>query len=213
MNIQKFIYRFTEKNGREALSHPLLFEDKYIVASNGHIAIRLYSQLNIAASLGYPDWAKRIKDLIDSAKDPNATYHYIAPIELPELLKCTACDGLGYMRPCPNCNGTGFGDEWEIETCALCDGEQWIAAEKNDPNALECETCFGEEVALANPFQWIIINKIAFAQIYIEFLKHLPGAKININNPDYPNYAGRRPHYFQFENGDGVLMPMNSARI
>jgi hypothetical protein len=169
-------------------------------ATNGHILIRVPRLEDVPERDDAPGAVDKMFDIPAPAE-----WFPLAEIALPDVAlttekTCPDCNGTVGEEgaDCPECDGAGTVDfdnrfsDYEVD-CKTCDGEGKIK---------KCETCNSTgkiEVKSLNP---VAVGGAHFQLHYLLLLKELPNCKIG--PAEKP--MGQAP--FQFDGGDGLLMPM-----
>lgn len=165
-------------------------------ATNGHIIVRVPKLPDAEEGSFLNEKAAMMFDAIPDLS---------GMVELPELSDeeaetCRVCGGTGKTEVCPECNGEGaftfstnFND-YECE-CLSCNGQGEVKG-----RGQTCGTCYG--TGKKPEWKRISIGSSGFATCYLRLMRdNLPGVKILPNEPV-------NACYFQFDGGDGFLMPM-----
>lgn len=177
----------------------------FAYATDGHLAIRI--PCGLVSIPGITEEAEKylsgVPGLIDSAKLD--AKHWIKLLKLPEQPLCKKCNGTTKApkeTECPECEGTGEAiaendyHEYEVE-CKTCDGDGEVLGDG------VCKMCRGNGFqSFAKP----VGCDVRGARLNLQLLgkiKDLPGLKIGIHGTD--NLLG---HYFEFDQGDGLIMPL-----
>ena len=172
---------------------------EYSYATNGYILIRVPRLADVPERDDAPS-----TDSLFPYKDP-PEWFALTEIAMPDVAPitektCPDCNGIVGEEgaECPECDGDGIVEfdnrysDYEID-CKTCDGEGKIK---------KCETCNSTgkiEVKSLNP---VAVGGAHFQLHYLLLLKELPNCKIG--PAEKP--MGQAP--FQFDGGDGLLMPM-----
>lgn len=194
MNLEK-IKKFCKREDiRELTLHPWKVGG-FVVATNGHIAIRVAAFGDLL--LVDAEMKKNpIPKCIDDAKAPGLELFSIPA--LPEPHTCEKCNGSGIAHVCEDCDGEGVlikksGNEIDCPACK-CSGQ----VPEGNGDEIECWFCDGRG---EEPYQAIQIGDGHFDRRYLAMIAALPNARIAPNGP-------KDVAYFTFDGGDGALMPM-----
>jgi hypothetical protein len=130
-------------------------------------------------------------------KWPLSEINYIL---IPEVV-CPECNGVGKLSKCPECGGlkivvaSTWHNDYDVE-CATCEGT-------GQPP--KCEMCEGSGKILNDePHN---LGGVLLRKMYLELLKTLPDCVLHESSPNPLS-----PVYFQFNGGDGMMMPMRPPR-
>lgn len=186
------------------------FSDKHhTYATDGHIMVRVARVPECDAPvpeyfvsrLGEGNLSFRHMDIAESEWLP-------IPVIGIAKTRCNDCEGSGYVKDCPECDGKGE-VEWEtpfnsyVRECKTCEGEETIPGQAGDK---VCPNCRGE----GKSYPWnaapLEVGNVLFNVRLLALLADLPGAKIypviwpdESKNPD--------PSLFKFDGGEGFIMP------
>jgi hypothetical protein len=203
--LKQFCYKF----GFNGLNEPFNIGN-YTYATDGALLIRIPKLEEITNELTNPSQLK-ILTAINFLE--NLTFN----IEISQLITieqtCSACNGLGYYKNCPDCDASG-NIEFESDSgiiynvdCTMCDSTGYIDCEEED--AQICENCNGKKVRMIIediPYDNILLNGK-----YLQILKTstLENVKFLSEN-DYKTVCIDNmcpPVPFKFDGGFGILMP------
>lgn len=175
---------------------------EYTYATNGHVILRVPRLPDVPENVVAP------KVVIEG--DPASLFPYAEPPEWfpfdaidlpkPETQPCATCDGKGKNFECPECDGSGEVEysgrkaSWTID-CELCHGGGELD---------ECVDCFG--TGKFTPPKPIPVGGSHFNLEYLIWLKELPGCRVG------PDADPLKQAPFQFDGGDGLLMPMKASQ-
>lgn len=194
------IKKFCSLNdSREFLRRPFR-EGDYIVASNGHIAVRV--AISEALSAIEPCAVEKAKvcfgDVIDKAFRHDMEFHPI-PV-LPPAKQCRQCRGTGKAYKCESCEGNGeFDHDGYDYECKPCGGSGQVKdATGPDDELAVCNCCGG--TGASREWQPVRIGEGYFEAFHLRIIATLTGAKVAPNGPG-------EIAYFTADGCDGVIMP------
>jgi hypothetical protein len=182
-----------------AMKDPFSYGE-HTYATNGHILVRVPRLPDVPEGDFLNEKAAEIFDSI-----PAALSDMVHLPELPELPEeeaesCKICGGTGTVAVCPECNGEGeitFStpySDYEFE-CLSCYGYGEV-----EGKGQTCGACHGTGKKL--DWRRVPLGASGFAVHYLRLMRgNLPNVKILPSEP-------RECCYFQFDGGDGFLMPM-----
>lgn len=205
INLQRFAD--TPDASREHLRQPFLLGD-WVVASNGHICVRMPCAGIEAAPLP-PD--NKLHDTIPKLFDKWLTAGVYQPFPtLDDLTDCSHCNGKGVLRArkCTACVDGNFVHDGHVYDCRSCEGEPveagWIVSDEGT-NLKACAFCGGRGAASATCF----IGAHTFELAYVHWLAKLPGATwlAHPRPSDPEDYRAWPPLAVRFDGGEGLLMP------
>jgi|SRR3990167_8224692 len=195
---------------RKILKNPIKYGD-YIYASDGKIAIRIDNKMSIKEfpdlilNIETPEIVKqvcndsvisKIEDIIDKNKH-GINLNFVYEKKLPEYNECICCKGKGIINKCNECNGTGMvecGECGNEKDCKECDGFGTI-------NERKCNECNGTGKILKNS-ESILTEGLKVKSEYLNIIYE------NFKNVSLYSNGIKKPIYFTFDGGEGILMPL-----
>lgn len=181
----------------------------YTYAARQIVGIRVPRRDDVPENDMAPDFEKLLREAPPMTNP--APLPRFAPSTLPETAACEACAGLGYLRTCSACNGTGedaCGCCGNDVDCSICKG---VGATKIDPanielrradkHAIECEKCDGRG-EVKSLYYCRIAEQMYVQPTVILALAALPGLVIDTRPFD------GNGHRFTCDGGEGLFMPL-----
>ena len=195
---------FCGKDTRRSVMMAACEIDGMAYATDWYVGIRVKSELagNPGSTAEGLKLYEKLPVMFSDAKQ-NAI-HWFQLKGLPPLPKCSKCEGKTkdpQTHECPECGGDGKVDAetdfntYEVE-CKTCDGDGEILG----PGV--CKKCRGYGF---EHFSKPVGCDVFGVRLNLELLhriKDLPGLKIGVHGPELT------AHYFSFDYGDGVIMPL-----
>lgn len=218
IDLQPFCADEDEASYIVALEAPFS-DDNYTYGCDGRIAVRVPKRADVTAT--GPDVAKIFRTTPEGVcvRLPDVD---LGPQPQAHDEDCKSCKGLGYAARCPDCLGQG---ETECNSCGhdceceKCDGNGVLDVPmkddgtpsilKHDGDAIECDDCEGEGKIEVEPqtVRVEVAPGLHFADRLLRKLFLLPNVRMDLRP-----YDGNG-HYFVFDGGDGILMPMRPQTI
>ncbi len=194
MNLEQLIKFCAKDDIRSYLLNPWI-QGEYVVASNGHIAVRVPATDFVSVLEPVTGKVPLVDSLIDKVK---ALELALMPIpELPPTVPCEYCGGSGAAYPCDECDGSGNFDHCGREyACKACDGHG-----QNQIGEGDAEPCWFCDGRGEKPYYAVQVGDGYFDRRYLAIIASLPNVVIAPNGP-------KGTAYFTFDGGDGALMPM-----
>lgn len=169
--------------------------DGWLYATDSRICVR--AKTDEADTIGkFPPTTKLF---IDKWRD--------TPLKLPVMVepkvtKCDDCGGTGFFSTCPRCEGTGSVEcsEGHDHDCGACNG----SGKDKSGKPIQCDSCEDGKI-----YEWPVFDfgVVALGGKYVSImLKH--GCRVFAW--DGKN-AANKPVRFEFDGGEGLLMPVNLA--
>lgn len=201
---------------RPNLSEPWS-DAEYTYACDGTVGVRIPRQPEITRTDG-PDLAKII-----ASTAPSTDMRPMPPIDvaawMPGFTSCKHCVGLGYVKKCSSCSGSGectcncCDNEHE---CGSCDGRghtqvrTWSGGPeigRDHSNATQCNVCNGsgrarKQVELKRVELW---PRMYLSARNVACMQTLPNVMLDCAVTDLS-----LPIRFTFDGGDGVVMTMSA---
>jgi len=175
----------------------LFIIDDFICATDGQIAIRIPRQY---------DWhyAHIVGSIITLQWEPSIEGEWVdlPPYKLPNKEVCYACQGVGKINICPECDGDGYVEldsefnSYECD-CKYCDCEGIIPGDGDI-----CGRCDGDGDMYPVDYSRIEFDGHGLNALLLEKIKDLPGVKLFSRRDEKQHF------YFRFDGGHGIIMGM-----
>ena len=199
MEIAEILERFCNKNNPQ---YSIPFNGHgYTMACTGYMAVRVSGVRD-----QYPndvDLAAKINGLFPGVQE------MLTSLDLTELLDV---DSLRAVLPCPKCRDR----KNSIIVCPECDGSgEAEASNSYSDYEVECATCQGSGKCVCDECGGVgeITNEDAVEVLGVTFkvknlsvILGLPGVHFFLNGCE-AGYKNKRPAYFRFDGGEGILIP------
>ncbi|MCL2656112.1 MAG: hypothetical protein FWD62_01615 [Betaproteobacteria bacterium] len=192
-------------DAREKLWKPFI-QGGYAIATNGAIAVRVnlsgidHGRTDRSANDTWPNVNKRIEEVKTGGMgefDAFACLELIPLPELPPAEPCHFCDGTGKAYRCDECDGVGdFEHGNHLYDCKECGGCGQLGYGEGE--AVSCMECAGLG---EKPYCPVKVGNASFDRRFLALIAPLPNVMIAPNGTE-------KAAYFQFDGGDGALMPM-----
>lgn len=195
LNYSKILYSFCSKDDLRIDAKKPFRKNDFIYATNCFMAIRIPFNENL--STNETGNFERIDNYFTLPLNSNNLIEM--PI-LPKLNLCNKCNnGYLYLIKCDDCDGEGnFTHGCHEYDCKNCDGEGHINTNDKSGEKTACPYCSGYGAM----HEYHAIGNAKYNLPYLYIISKLPN--LRISNPS----DEKEPLRFNFEGGEGVLLPV-----